>query len=186
MTKTLLLLTFGLLCTNIFAQVNDSVENSLNEKIKYNELDYDTLRNVHEIEIESEKYILEIYFYSLNDSLLPTSVSYQDDLTNEIIDSYTLMTHNYQGKIQLMQEDNVLLSELINKTILKDSLPIKFYDVSTIQKIEFDRIENNYIKLHSFIGGQNCDWGIFVNFMIGLEERNIEFYFPDETEVVEF
>ena len=182
MRNILFILTFSVLCTNVFAQANESLENSSKEKVKFSEPDYDTTRNVHEIEIESEKYFLEIYFYSLNDSLLPVSVTYTDHLTDEIIDSYVLMTHNNQGKIILKQGDSVLFSEIVDKTIPRDSVPKSFYEVFTIWKLKFERIENNKIHFSSFLGDSDGDVGFFVNYMIGLDDKIIEFYFPDEFE----
>ena len=164
----------------VFGQINDSLDSYLDEEIKYKELDFDTTYSVHNIQIGTKKYVIEIFFYSLNDSLLTEGYSYVDHLNGEILDSYLMKTHNNQGVLKVKHDKIVLLSQKIDKTLSRDTVSSNYYKAFTIWDLKFERIENNKIILSSFFGSSCGSVGFFVNYLFDIEANLLEVNYPIE------
>ncbi len=174
MRKILIITITIIFWTSVYSQ-NSS---SFRKKIEFYQPNYDTIKNLYEIEIESENYLLEILFYSLNDSLVPKQVVYENIQTGRLTDSVTIMTHNNQGKVNIWNGNNLVFSKLIDKTILIDTLPNDFYEESTIFELQFVKIEKNKIHFSSMIGHPDSEWFCYVNFSIGLNDKIWSYNFP--------
>ncbi|RBW63430.1 hypothetical protein DS884_00125 [Tenacibaculum sp. E3R01] len=121
----------------------------------YYPTEFDTIQNFKEVQIESDKLLLGIKTYSLNDSSIVN-----------INGNYKETYHNYVSQITLTKLKDTILKTQINKSIFKDSLNSEFYRRCTFDGIEYNGIRSNRIYFKGYFSVPDTDWAFGNEFAI--------------------
>jgi len=137
-----------------------SIGDKIDPTIVYWKLDLDTIHKTYQVNIENDKYELELKNYSLNDSSI---IKINDTNKPEI---YKDIYHDRVTDIILKKGNNIILNSQVKKANFKDSISGDFLKYSVLRNVEFDFIRSNRLYFKADIDVPDTDWATGLDFAI--------------------
>lgn len=144
----------------------DPSNNSQQLETFYSDIDEEEQIIVEPLNIENEKFRLEINKYSLNDSLLKQEIFIDGETGGKLKPAYQVY-HNYEIELRLLNAQNdTIIQKIVNKDLFKDSISEAFYNQATMFNVFYDGVRSNRIYCKAILSMPDSDWQ--EEFMIGI------------------